>query len=297
MMCLKPLTIPNPKLHYDRFYNLGNFRDRKTFEMRYGKESYLTVPCGKCEACIERKSNDWASRIYYEWLYAKTSKFLTLTYADHFLTWSNVELNVGSFYEYHRLPTLVKRDVQLFMKRLRKRLGNGLRFFLGGEYGEDTGRPHYHLMLLDYDKIYDDDILEIAQSAWSYGGVTQGESNIQRCMYVAKYIYSTSNFDFRFCKGLQKPFTLQSRRPGLGYKYFQNKSNIDYHNRTLDKTISLDENKKMGMPRYYRDKIFTEENKEILYRQWLDEPQTPPSPDEIAVFLNRFNNKKRGKSI
>lgn len=299
MKCLKPLTIVNKKVYrdVDHIYNLSNPSDRRAYEMRYGREAYLSVPCGKCEACIERKSNDWAVRLYYEWLYSKTSKFLTLTIADHFLKYSDVCISYGSYREYHRLPTLDKRSVQLFMKRLRKKLGNGLRFFLGGEYGEESGRPHYHLMLIDYDKKYEDTLIDIVESCWSYGNVNQGETNIQRCMYVAKYIYSTSNFDFNLITGLQKPFTLQSRRPGLGYKYFQDKYNVEYHNRTLDKGIPIDENKYMGMPRFYRDKIFTEENKEKLYTQWINEEQSSPTQDEINIFLKRFNKKKRGKAI
>lgn len=299
MKCLNPVTIPNKKLikSLDVYYNLNNSVDRKLYEMRYGKEAYIDVPCGKCPACIERKSNDWAARVYYEWLYSKISQFCTLTYSDEFLPMSDVTIQLGSYIEQHYLPTLSKEHVQKFMKRFRKMCGNGIRFFLGGEYGEDGGRPHYHLMLVDYPIKYNDELVDIIKSAWSYGNVETGDTNIQRCIYVAKYIYSSSTFDFRYITGLQKPFTLQSRRPGLGYKYYQDKKIIDYYNSTLDKSISIDDGKKLGMPRYYRDKIFTQENKELLYKNWLEDTTPPPTRDEIEIFLKRFNKKKRGKSI
>ena len=62
--------------------------------------------------------------------------FITLTYDDAHLPY-NQSLSV--------------RDFQLFMKRLRKEFGSGVRFFHCGEYGEKTGRPHYHAILFNCD--------------------------------------------------------------------------------------------------------------------------------------------------
>lgn len=297
MTCLHPLKIINPKL--DRSgYNLSFECDVKRFERHYGKEAYLTVPCGKCEACIERKSNDWACRIYHEWLYSDSSAFFTLTYSDEFLTYNDVVIDYAGYYEHLEVPVLCKRDVQLFMKRLRKKLGNGLRFFLGGEYGEQFGRPHYHFVLFNYPK--DVDLIEVVKSCWSYGNVQCSEEmNIKRVMYVAKYIYCSSLLpnNRAILKNFVPPFILCSRMPGLGYQYVNDKEVRDYHNRTLETRVSLDDGKQLSMPRYFRNKIFNDESKEKIYQEWINNPPPPPTEAEVYVFLKRFNKKKRGKSI
>lgn len=291
------MKIVNPKLEIPRFFNLNRKSDEALFRRKFGKEAYIEVPCGKCAACVEKKSNDWASRIYHEWLYAPTSAFLTLTYADEHLTYNNVVLKYGHYIEpVGLIPVLVKEDVQKFMKRLRKKLGNGLRFFLGAEYGETDGRPHYHLALFGYPQRFHDNILEIVKETWAKGNIQYGDMNIRRIMYVAKYIYSTSLINHK-AENFVKPFILCSRMPGLGYQYYLDKKVRDYHNTTLDTNVPIDDNKKLPMPRYYRDKIFTEDSKDQLYRNWIDNPPEKPKPFEVELFLKRFSKKKRGKSI
>ncbi len=294
MMCLRPVKIFNPTLSLDRYDKTFDLDKLKAI---YGDKLYINVPCGKCEACIERKSNEWATRIYHEWLMSDTAYFCTLTYAEEFLPINVVTMRSVDREEQFELPSLCKRDVQLFMKRLRKRLGNGLRFFLGGEYGEDDGRPHYHFVIFNYPKKYEDDLDMIVQGAWSYGMIQTNGLNIQRIMYVAKYIYSSSTWTKEMMQGLQLPFTLSSRRPGLGSCYCNDMSNIRYHNKTLETVVTIDDGKVMPMPRYFRDKIFSKENKQILLEKFINEPPKPPTKDEINVFLKRFREKKKKKRL
>ena len=299
MMCLSPLRIANPKCDKSlkRFWYNDRF-DADEYSLYYGKEAYIDVPCGSCEACIERKSNEWATRIYYEYLYSTNTVFLTLTYADEFLTYNPVKFQLGNYEEEYIIPVLCKRDVQLFMKRLRKKVGNGLRFFCGAEYGEETGRPHYHLMLFNLPDVLVENILEIVQSCWSYGNVDySGNSNIKRVMYIAKYCYSNSKLSNKLVTNFVKPFILCSRMPALGHKYYEDITNVNYHNETLETVVTIDDGRIMPMPRLYRNKLFTETNKEILYNKFINDEKKFPSPDELAIFLKRFNQKKRGKSI
>lgn len=44
------------------------------------------------------------------------------------------------------LPTLSKTDVQKFLKRLRKNYGKKVRYFICGEYGPKSFKPHYHIL-------------------------------------------------------------------------------------------------------------------------------------------------------
>lgn len=92
---------------------------------------YMLVPCGKCLLCRNHRSMEWQCRALVE---TSTSTniplFVTLTYAEEPVDGVN------------------KRDLQLFMKRLRKNLSEreqnlNLRYFAVAEYGSHTHRPHY----------------------------------------------------------------------------------------------------------------------------------------------------------
>lgn len=99
------------------------------------------LPCGQCIGCRLERSRQWAIRLMKELKLHDRSSFLTLTYTDAALpkTRSGV-------------PTLVLEDVQLFLKRLRFHFApSRLRFFQCGEYGEQTLRPHHHMILFGED--------------------------------------------------------------------------------------------------------------------------------------------------
>lgn len=118
---------------------------------------FQVLPCGKCIICKERKTKQWMTRAFAENCTSTTPPlFVTLTYND----WC--------------LPScgLLKSHVQLFMKRLRKRLSDdgfdcNLRFFLCGEYGKNTSRPHYHLLLWNYPYMLYHDMQDYIQDSWS----------------------------------------------------------------------------------------------------------------------------------
>ena len=93
--------------------------------------------CGNCKPCQMHHRECVVTRIMLEsamhppgW-----TAFITLTYANAPLTDKGV-------------PTLRKEDLQDFLKRLRWRFpAKTLRHVSVGEYGEKSGRPHYHLIV------------------------------------------------------------------------------------------------------------------------------------------------------
>lgn len=91
----------------------------------------LALPCGGCLGCRTEAAQAWALRCHLELHAHRAAVFTTLTYDDD-----------------HCPPSLRKRDLQLFLKRLRRAAEPlRLRFFASGEYGETTARPHYHAIL------------------------------------------------------------------------------------------------------------------------------------------------------
>lgn len=185
------------------------------------------LPCGNCIGCRLARASAWATRCMHEKRMHDFSSFVTLTYADD------------------KLPhggTLVRRDVQLFLKRLRKKHGS-FRYYGCGEYGDRTGRPHYHLLLfgirfndlklLKQNK-YGDNLYDSKDCAglWKLGHVWIGEVTAESCNYVARYIMKKVNgkqrdaghYDVVDGHGeiyeREPEFPMMSLKPGIGSSYY-----------------------------------------------------------------------------
>lgn len=207
----------------------------------------IMVPCGQCIACRLNYARDWSFRIMQESAKYPFNIFLTLTYDDEHL------LN-------NPTRSLIKRDVQLFLKRLRKALApRKVRFFASGEYGEKYQRPHYHLIMFNVSQA-DKFIIE---RCWTYGFVYIGSVTFDSASYVAKYAVKKLNGKkkaFYEEKHIEPEFGLMSRRPGIGQVYLDNHE--DYmreHNFVIRK------GQKMRVPRFYEDKMYptgTDERKQ-----------------------------------
>lgn len=144
--------------------------------------------CGQCMECRLAYSREWAIRITHEAQMHDASCFLTLTYHDDYLP---------------EHGQLFKRDLQLFFKRLRKRVGR-FRYVACGEYGELKRRPHFHVALfgtdfrsdrVEYgegiqgDKIY---VSPTVAQAWGKSyyplGHSIGSLTFESGAYIARYI-------------------------------------------------------------------------------------------------------------
>lgn len=123
--------------------------------VRQGSPSMLFVPCGHCDQCRRIEKSGWSFRLGLE-LQKKIDEgfdigFCTLTYNDEHLPHIPFEcFRYG--YEYKPLPCFDKNQMRKFIRNLRTRLFDdfgvtGLVYFLGSEFGERRGRPHYHLLV------------------------------------------------------------------------------------------------------------------------------------------------------
>lgn len=151
-----------------------------------------------------------------------SSLFLTLTYADEFLPKEGLRY----------------RDIQLFLKRVRKKFP--ARFFVAGEYGGVTGRAHWHMILFGVPPFPDSVPLrkDLVQSAeldklWGLGQVGIGQVTFQSASYVARYImdkvtgelakghYAQVDQETGEVVGERVPeFCRMSLKPGIGAGWF-----------------------------------------------------------------------------
>lgn len=218
---------------------------------------FQVCPCGHCTLCRYRKTQQWMCRAFAENCTSETPPlFLTLTYND----WCYPSCG------------LLREHCQLFMKRLRKRLKDygydcNLRFYLAAEYGKNTHRGHYHLMLwnfpymdyremvdyiqdawsviidrTEYDLINNKDIVYIEHSRkWCLGKRSYVDIDIYRkrlgfvyLLYLkegaASYVMKYLRKEMVVPSGCVAPFQLYSRRNGLGSQWIDDNRSFFHEN-------------------------------------------------------------------
>lgn len=200
------------------------------------------VPCGKCAFCLVNKRSQWMFRIFYEMKFQEhPGWFLTLTYEERFVK----RVADGRL-------SLRFRDVQLFLKKLRK-AGYYAKYICVGEYGSATARPHYHMLLWT-----DCAVCEL-ESFWSIrdgrilGRIHVGRITMQSAMYTLKYIIQPKQVAG---EGIERTRAQFSK--GLGLAYLDT-AVYDYHTSDYDSPMfmSVVDGQRVALPRYYKFKIFT----------------------------------------
>ncbi len=209
------------------------FRSRQTvdgkralvFSVHEGfSDMEVMLPCGQCIGCRLEKSRQWAMRCVHEASMHDDNCFITLTYSDEFLP---------------RFGSLDRRAFGLFMKRLRKCYEpQRIRFYSCGEYGEESGRPHYHALLFGFD--FADKVFlrkrgehtcwrsPALEKLWPFGLSELGSVSFDSAAYVARYIVKKVTGELAdahyervdACTGevgqLEREYATMSRRPGIG---------------------------------------------------------------------------------
>jgi len=201
---------------------------------KYIAKHDIYVPCGKCGFCLATKRSDWTTRLEYEAKCWVDKVFITLTYADPHL--------------YYRsgISQLHKPHLQNYFKKLRK-AGYKLRYYAVGEYGGQTFRPHYHVIL--FGSVPE----KLLREKWDYGHVHIGQVEQASISYCLKYVVNAKLPGMR--NGREKPFATMSRKPGLGANYLT-AAMKEWH-KSGRKNYCLIDGQIRHLPRYYKEKIFS----------------------------------------
>lgn len=273
MSCYHPITIANPALVKNNVFN----------------KTTITVPCGHCHSCKETKKLGWFVRLYYEWRYCEDNNgfalFETLTYNQehlpHFLR---------QYFPHTKLyPCFSTRDIQLYLKRLRKALSKlyspelvrgHVKYFLSMELGSRTLRPHYHVVFFVSTPLIGRHVFQhVCEILWHDKGFTKRGSlnNGFICSqgglnYCAKYVCKDITEEEYYREVLNKlykaGFTHEELKDGLPHN-MQSKNlgiyalEMDKHNdldNFLNGNINIPDNKhgilSYKLPLYYERKIF-----------------------------------------
>lgn len=223
---------------------------------------FRDLDCGVCIECRIRKSREWVIRCYHESQLHDRSCWVTLSYADSPVA-------------------LIRRDVQLFFKSLRN-AGRKFRYFGCGEYGEESLRPHYHIILFGTDFpdmypwrrtkkghiLYRSPTLE---KHWTLGHAEIGHVTAESARYTAGYTYKKLNgpaadeadeetglrhYDRMLPDGtvfeVPKEMLFCSKRPAIGLEWF-----LKYGREVYPADIVVMNGKEYKPPKYY-DKLMKE---------------------------------------
>lgn len=231
-----------------------------------------TVPCGKCIHCLTNKRTAWTFRIKQHLKGVETASFITLTYDQN-----NVPLVYSRSARAHFM-TLRKKDLRLFMKKLRRQnekyTTSKITYYAVGEYGTETFRPHYHLLIFNLDNMVN------VEKTWSKGNIVKAECNEATIHYVTKHQINREVYrDY-----VEKEFAWISN--GIGKRYVE--KNSEYHKK--NRSILVTHNgSKIAMPRYYKEKIFNKlELKYLsnLNREKMEEREEKLKQEILATGAN-----------
>lgn len=241
MACYKPMTAFVPlEGGALSFVELKNHREVK-------------LPCGGCIGCRLERVDAWGFRCMAEASLHKSNKFITLTYDD-----DNLPVD----------ESLNHRDWQLFAYRARQRFGP-FRFFMCGEYGENTQRPHYHALMFGFDPsdlrkcnsvyakcdLFQSDLLT---ECWGKGFTTVGEVTHESAKYVAGYQMKRVSAELeaeryswvtRYGELVvrKQPYGKMSLRPGIGAKWLDK-----YWKDTVNHGAVFQNQYRKKVPQYFR---------------------------------------------
>lgn len=252
------------------------------------------VPCGKCLPCQKKRRSEWSLRLEHEYLHCDSALFITLTYND---------ISVPRTTEGYK--TLYKKHVQDYIKRLRndhvkyisqelkipkkevKNVSKPIRYYAVGEYGTKTRRPHYHMILFNYDSAN----IKPVTSQWKdtttgfqLGHVDVGTVTGASINYVTKYMFKPfGNKDKRI-----KPFSLMSKKPIIGHAYLEKYGTYHIFNEILE--VADKKGNKRRLPKAYLRRLFTNKEDRIQLSKQSFEKHKEQKIHKFTKELENYND-------
>lgn len=261
-MCLYPKFLINKK--YTSTKKNGGIippiKDERT--------KYIPVGCGNCIECRKQKANSWKTRLMEEIKTTKNGIFITLTFSDEAYCQLHKEIKPTEketeFDIDNRLATLAVRK---FLERHRKKYRKPLRHWLITELGHN-GTENIHL----HGIIFTELPLKEIQDLWGYGYTWPNDTtqtpnyvNERTINYIIKYVTKVDKEHTLF-----KPKILTSKGIGSNYLNTTNAKTNQYRGEKTKEYYTTRTGTKITLPTYYKNKLYSEEEREQLWLNKLD---------------------------
>lgn len=257
-MCLYPKLMRNRK-YTETKKNGGNVpevKDKRTL--------LIPVGCNKCMECKKQKARAWQVRLQEDLRNKQDVTFVTLTFSNESIKeLYNAVLEEAEGEEpqgYELDNAIAKKGVRRYLERWRKQYGKSVKHWLVTELGhEGTENIHLHGLIYSKDK-------RAIEQIWGYGYVYIGDYvNEKTANYITKYIMKSDPIHKEYNNKI-----LSSA--GIGTKYTER---IDaklskYKAGETREYYTTRQGIKLNIPIYYRNKIYTEEEREKLWIEKIE---------------------------
>lgn len=245
-MCLYPVFVKNPK------YKPNKKNKGKPPICKDKRLLYIPVKCGFCIECRKQKQREWRVRLEEE-LHENYGYFVTLTISQEGI--KDLEEKTGLKWK-ENPNEIASKGLRLFLERVRKDTKKSMRHWCVTELGEENDRIHLHGIFFGQRAV------ELIKKHWKYGFSFIGQyCNSRSVNYMTKYMLKVD---------IKHPEFIQTvlASPGIGSGYFKR---LDWlwqkqnYNKLEVPTYTFRNGTKMAMPKYYKDKIFSEKERNKMW--------------------------------
>jgi hypothetical protein len=165
------------------------------------------------------------------------------------------------------------------MKRLKKgNLGKTIKYYGVSEYGTQTKRPHYHIIVMGMDiisflgienwkqvelgKIQLDGKTPLNVKSWKLGHITVGQVTPASVSYTLKYVSKGRLIPEYNGDDRQKEKSIMSK--GIGLCYIDETTKKMHNNDLLRQYLVTNDSKKIAIPRYLKDRLYDHLERQIV---------------------------------
>lgn len=256
------------------------------------KDSRVTavaIGCGRCIECKKSKALQWKVRLMEHVKHNHNGLFVTLTFSNESIS-QIIELKkLGNIKGYALDNAIATNAVRLWLERWRKKYGKSLNHWLITELGHN-GTENVHLHGL----VWTTEGIEAIRDTWKYGYIWPREKDTKTYVtektanYITKYI-TKQDFDHREYNAV----ILTS--PGIGKGYIGSAASQDNVYNELSETKDTyitSSGHKIALPIYYRNKLYTDEERELLWLAKLDKQEryVLGQKVDISTSIEEYSN-------
>lgn len=251
-MCIYTTRIPNKRFIPTKknYWNPPACTDERL--------RYIEVECGHCRECLKKKGREWRIRNYEQLKETPTAVYFTGTFTDERIEKISKKYNI----DINDVNEIATKEVRLFLERMRKvNNGKSIKHWIVTEKGHTrTRRIHVHGLFYAENRHTRQSLAWLLKNNWIAGYCYNGKYVNERTVnYISKYLTKLDEDNRDFVGKV-----LCSK--GLGASYVErNKKRFEWKGEETKTYYHAKNGANIAMPRYYKIKAFTEDQRELLW--------------------------------